>query len=502
MATPAAPLDPDSLQPAHLWQIFAGIASVPRPSKKEQRIREHVRALAADRGLEVRQDSIGNLAVDVPASAGCQSAPLTVLQGHLDMVCEKNTGTVHHFDTDPIRLLADTDPSTGQAIVRADGTTLGADNGIGVSLALAAAFDPGVTHGPLELLFTVDEEAGMSGAKALAPDFVKGRRLINLDSEEDDAIYIGCAGGCDSTLTWQFDATAAAGPSQKVSIAVTGLAGGHSGADIHLNRTNAIKLLVQCLQSAGLGHLQLIEINGGSLRNAIAREARATLAVPPGGFETLQASAQRAQSFARDAGEQRCAIQAHPDPDTRPGLALLPSDSQAVLDALAAIPSGVLSVEPQIAGLVRTSNNLATIESSTSTQTNRCTITCGCLSRSSLAGDMQQVLDQISAIARLSGAQIEHGNDYPGWQPNLDSPLLASARRLYQRLFQQPPQVTAIHAGLECGIIGERTGRGMDMISIGPNIQGAHSPDERVYVASVEKTWTYLVALLEDLAKS
>lgn len=501
MANPPAPFNPDTLKPAQVWRIFAGIAQVPRPSKKEQRIRDHVRNLATQQGLEVRQDSVGNLVIDVPASPGCQGAPLTVLQGHLDMVCEKNTGTEHDFDVDPIRLLTDIDPATSRAIVRADGTTLGADNGIGVALALAAALDPDVTHGPLELLFTIDEEAGMTGAKALQPDFLKGRRLLNLDSEEDNTIYIGCAGGCDSTLTWQFDTAGLEGQMTIASVNVSGLKGGHSGADIHLNRINAIKLLVQCLQIAQLSDPQLLDIIGGSLRNAIPREAHLTLALTPDELPALQAAAQRAQAQARDAGEDGCTLHVETQSDAKSNQALTASDTRTLLDALAAIPSGVLSVEPQIAGLVRSSTNLATVGLSGSNPDTQRTLTVGCLSRSSDPAGMDRVLEHIAAVARLGCAKYCHGNDYPGWKPNLDSPLLASARRLYEHLFQEPPQVTAIHAGLECGIIGRQIGDDMDMISIGPNIQGAHSPDERIEIASVEKIWNYLVALLAELAK-
>ncbi|MCH7813345.1 MAG: M20/M25/M40 family metallo-hydrolase, partial [Planctomycetes bacterium] len=240
----------EQLEPAAVWRLFGGIAAVPRPSKREERIRAHIRGVAENSGWTVREDAAGNLVIQVPASPGRENAPVIVLQGHLDMVCEKNAGTEHDFDRDPIRLILDKDPS-GEAIVRADATTLGADNGMGVAMALAAAIDSNVKHGPLELLCTIDEEAGMSGAKAVTADLFKGRRLLNLDSEEDDIIYIGCAGGCDTTLTWKCTPESIDAASKVVRVSVDGLRGGHSGCDIHENRGSAIKLLTRTLLGAG-----------------------------------------------------------------------------------------------------------------------------------------------------------------------------------------------------------------------------------------------------------
>ena len=490
----------EMLEPAPVWRLFAGVAAVPRPSKSEERIRAHVRALAGERKFPVREDAAGNMVIEVPASPGREQAPVTVLQGHLDMVCEKNAGTEHDFERDPIKLIVDQDHE-GEQIVRADGTTLGADNGIGLALAFAAASLPEVIHGPLEILCTTDEEAGMTGAKALQPEFFKGRRLLNLDSEEDDMICIGCAGGCDATLTWQFAASPLAPDAEVWRVTVCGLRGGHSGGDIHLNRGNAIKLLTQTLWAADQGRLQLAHISGGSLRNAIPREASALVTGPAGLSETLEQAGQQVQAEAvRDNEEEDCSIRVERQPAGQALAVLSPEDTQLLLTTLTVLPHGVLAVVPQIAGLVRTSNNVATVGVESASGGDQLRVTVGCLSRSSSADQMRATTRQIRAAGRLAGAAVETGNDYPGWQPNMDSPILTTCRRVYQELFAEEAEVTAVHAGLECGLIGERIG-GMDMVSVGPRIKGAHSPDERVYVASVQKSWKYLTAVLAELAR-
>ncbi|MEE8170695.1 MAG: M20/M25/M40 family metallo-hydrolase, partial [Phycisphaerae bacterium] len=345
----------ESLEPVAVWRLFAGIAAVPRPSKQEDRIRAHVRGVAESLGLSVRQDATGNLIINVPASAGCEKAPITVLQAHLDMVCEKNTGTKHDFDSDPIRLNLHKEDNTGEQIIRAAGTTLGADNGIGVAMAIAAASSDDVGHGPLELLFTIDEEAGMTGAKALTPESIKGRRLINLDSEEDDAIYIGCAGGTDTNLTWRLAAGAPAAGSQAFRVSVAGLRGGHSGCDIHENRGNAIKLLAHTLQRAGCDGLQLGRIDGGSKRNAIPREASADLCGPAACRQALQKAADTLQDEAsRARAEPHLKITIEPVSEAPRGVA--DADTSArVLNALAAQPSGELEMSVAVDGLVQTS---------------------------------------------------------------------------------------------------------------------------------------------------
>lgn len=497
MTSKTNPTAVTELQPQPVWHFFAGMCQVPRPSKHEQRIRQHMRQVAERLGFAVREDAVGNMVIDVPASPGCEKAPITVLQGHLDMVCEKNTDTQHDFDKDPIRPVVDRDED-GALIVRAEGTTLGADNGIGVALALAAASSKEVKHGPLEILCTIDEEMGMTGAKVLEPTFVRGRRMLNLDSEDDEAVYIGCAGGRDSTLTWELPTAKALAGSEACRVTVSGLRGGHTGGDIHENRGNAIKLLIQTLRGAeGAEQLHLAEINGGSKRNAIPREASACVVGPQGVSEALTQAAEHVQAEAvRDGGEKNCLIRVE---TAAAGPVASAADTTRLLAGLAALPHGVLAVVPDIPGLVQTSNSTSTIV--TETAGGKLRITVGCLSRSSKRHELHITARQIAAIGELAGARVESGNEYPGWAPNKSSPLLAACRELYQRLFGQEPKVAAIHAGLECGIIGERVGAGkMDMVSIGPRITGPHSPDERVYVASVEKTWKFLTAILAELA--
>lgn len=486
----------ETLEPKLVWRLFAELAAVPRPSKKEEQIQAHVIAWARRHDFPVRQDAAGNIVIEVPASPGCEHAPVTVLQGHLDMVCEKNAGTEIDFDRDGIRIVVDTDDE-GHTIVRGDGTTLGADNGVGVALAMAAATLPDVKHGPLELLCTADEEMGMTGAKALEPDFVKGRRMLNLDSEEDDAIYIGCAGGMDTNLTFTLDTVTPFEGAAACRVTVSGLRGGHSGGDIHENRANAIKLLVRTLRTVEEPGLQLADVQGGSKRNAIPREASAVVVGPADIRDRLATAAKTVQAEAKQhGGEKNCTIQVEPA-DTRAVARV--ADSQRLLAALAALPHGVLATVPAIPGLVETSSSTSTVTCTPAD--GRFTVAIGCLSRSSSRPRLHDTVRQIAAIGELAGAEVESGNEYPGWSPNVDSPTLAICRRVYADLFGQEPNVTAIHAGLECGLIGERMGEGtMDMVSFGPRIEGAHSPDERIWVGSVQKSWAFLKAVLAALA--
>ena len=487
------------LEPKLVWQFFAGIAAVPRPSKHEEQIRAHLREVAAKHGLTAREDEVGNIVIDVPASPGCENAPTVVLQGHVDMVPEKNSGTQHDFEKDPIRTKITKDEKTGADIVVAEGTTLGADNGIGVALALAAATDPDVKHGPLQLLNTVDEEAGMTGAKALTPEFFKGDIFVNLDSEEDNAIYIGCAGGTDTNITWKLPLTACDGNCEPTRITVSGLRGGHSGGDIHENRGNANKVLTRVLHAGPTG-MKLAAINGGSKRNAIPREASAVVCGPAGLQAALQAAAAEVQKqVAEESGEPGLKIAVESAKGDCDGT-ISPEDTRRVVAGLAALPSGVLGMHPKMPDLVQTSTNFGIITSEIAGKALKIDVCM--LSRSSSLSLLHVVRDQLEAIAGLAGAEAVSGNEYPGWEPNPDSPTLAVCQRVYRELFGDDPHVAAIHAGLECGIINERVGGRLDTVSFGPTITGAHSPDERVYIDSVGKIWTYLKAVLAELAKS
>lgn len=483
------------LEPRIVWELFAGLAAVPRPSKKEAAAQAWVRAWAKEHGLKCRQDEPGNIVVEVPATAGHAQAPVTILQAHLDMVCEKNAGTQHDFDHDPIRLVRGTD-ERGAPLIHAAGTTLGADNGLGVCLAMAAAITPGVQRPPLELLFTFDEEAGMTGARALKPDFLRGRRLLNLDSEEDDALYIGCAGGLDTTIKWRLPlATVPAGASGW-QVTVTGLRGGHSGGDIHENRGNALKLLTRVLRGPQMDGVQLAALSGGSKRNAIPREAAATIAGSAALGDHVEAAAAAVQDEVRRyRHEPDCTINVEVVSVPQ---AASPVETQRLLAALAAVPSGVLAVVPEIPGLVETSNNLSTAESRV--EQGLLEVALGCLSRSSLQAALREIGRQLAAIASLAGATAVQGGEYPGWMPNASSPLLATCRAIFQERFGKEPKVAAIHAGLECGIIAGQM-PDMDMVSFGPRIEGAHSPTERVWVMGVQRSWEYLQAVLAALAQ-
>lgn len=506
-----------ALEPRTVWDVFAGMAGVPRPSKREDRIQAHMLALAEERGLEARRDATGNIVVRVPASPGREAAPTVVLQGHLDMVCEKNAGTEHDFDSDPIRLRLER--GDDGPWVTADGTTLGADNGIGVALAWAVATDPDAVHGPLELLLTCDEEQGMTGAQAVTADSFAGRILINLDSEEDASLYIGCAGAADTTMHWSFavepagrdggaDGADGAG-GEALRVAVRGLRGGHSGCDIHENRGNAIQTLARALADAAAapgGALRIGAIRGGNLRNAIPREASA---VVRGDRAALADAAERiAHACRRDQFEDDVEIAVEPanaGDDDAPAGWISAGDTRRLLDALLAIPSGVISMHPKIPTLVQNSNNLSVLtcaagDGGGGSGGGRLEIVAECLSRAAATSLLHFDKARLAAIARATGGSASHSGQYPGWEPDVDSKLLAICREVYRETFGREPEVKAIHAGLECGIIGAAIGEPIDMISFGPDITGAHSPDERVSVESVARVETLLRAVLERLA--
>lgn len=491
----------EALEPGLVWHLFARMTAVPRPSKKEQQIRKAMRVMAEERGLSVHEDSVGNLLIEAPGSPGFENAPITVLQGHIDMVCVQNADSNVDFDREGIVPIIDRDETSGQSIVRAKGTTLGADNGIGVAMALAAAVSPDVTHGPLELLLTIDEETGMTGAGALTPKSFRGRRLLNLDSEEDNILYIGCAGGCDVTLTLDFGLSKPGNGAACFRVSVSGLRGGHSGGDIHENRGNAIKLLARSLLQAGSDDMRLASINGGELRNVIPPKADAVVCGPPQLLDLLRATAETVtREGALEFAEKGLNVSVEPASEAGEPSALSAEDTRRLLTTIAALPHGVMGVDRSIKGLIETSNNVATIKCQPLDGETKLRIAIGCLARSSAEPGKRTAVDQIEAVGRLGGADVETANDYPGWQPNPDSPTLATCARVYKQLFGEEPNVTAVHAGLECGIIGDRVG-GMDMISFGPTIEGAHTPNERVYIASVQKSWKFLTAVLAELAR-
>jgi dipeptidase D len=479
-----------NLSPRSVWGHFAALAAIPRPSGHEERAVAFVTAVGESMGVAPTRDARGNVVLRVPATPGREGAAAIILQSHLDMVCEKNRDVAHDFDRDPIRLRME-----GEWVM-ASGTTLGADNGIGVAAALAAATDPSVKHGPLELLFTLDEETGLTGAKALDPELLSGRMLLNLDSEEDGVIFVGCAGGEDTLIDVKPAFRSAAFRDSALRLEVSGLRGGHSGLNIVENRGNALKLVARVLSALieeGVP-FDLAAIAGGSKHNAIPREAEAIVVPDPQSKAKLEAvtaivlAAFRVELAKIDDGLR---ISWSPCPDPARVLAL--ADRDRLVQLLLALPHGVLAMSPDIPGLVETSNNLAVVKETDGK------IRVVTSSRSSVAPSLSCVLAQVRAVAGLAGAAVTLKDGYPGWKPNLDSKALAAVRAVYRKQWNKDPHVTAIHAGLECGLLGEKI-PGLDMVSFGPQIEGAHSPDERVNVASVARFWGALTEVLDRLS--
>lgn len=477
------------LQPSALWRIFSDICQVPRPSKREGKIIAFLQKFGQEHNLETLTDKTGNVLIRKPATAGYESHPAIVLQAHMDMVCEKNNDTIHNFDTDPIQ------PYIDGEWVRARGTTLGADNGIGMAAALAVLVSDEVKHGPLECLFTVDEETGLTGAFALESGFMHGDMLINLDSEDDGEFFIGCAGGIDTTAVLHYTPTPAPAGYFGFRITVKGLTGGHSGDDIEKGRGNANKLLTRFLwQTAHETDLALASFNGGNLRNAIAREATALAAVPMAYKETLRV---KLNQFAADVEAELAATEPHIVFDLES--AALPeqfidkTSSERLINALYACPHGVLRMCDDMPGLVETSTNLAAVKMR---DDNEILITTS--QRSSVESSKYDAARMVESVFVLAGATVTHGDGYPGWKPNPNSPLAQLTAATYERLFGQKAKIRAIHAGLECGLFSKKYPH-LDMVSVGPTMRGVHSPDERLNIADTEKFWKLLVAVLEAL---
>lgn len=480
----------NGLDPKELWKHFDKIRTIPHCSGNEEQLAEYLLSYSKNKELEAEKDKNGNVLIRVPATPGHENAPTVVLQGHIDMVGEKDSDVDHDFFKDPIGVELDGD------WVKAKGTTLGADNGIGMAAALAVIDSPEIVHGPLELLFTVDEEVGLTGAGKLEPGFVKGTMMLNLDTEELGAIYVGCAGGGDSTIKLAFTQAEAPAGTKGFVLKVSGLKGGHSGIDIHEKRGNAIKILARALLKAlKTQPSHLVSLQGGSKRNAIPREATAELMVLETGVEELaEVIGDETAKIKEELGELGFDLSILLEPSEQPFAKVLDAASQeTVLSLLNDLPHGVEAMSKEIPGLVETSNNVATV----STGGNGFAI--GTSTRSSVAEDLQKLRDKISSIAKAAGAEVEENVPYPGWKPDLDSKLLGIAKSIHQKEFGKEPELKAIHAGLECGIIGEKF-PGMEMVSIGPWIEHPHSPGERVNIPSVATFWRFLAAILEELA--
>lgn len=487
MANPLA-----GLEPQLVWKHFDALRRIPRPSKHEERVAEHVVRWAESHGFRVARDAAGNVVVRVPATPGHEGASVIVLQGHLDMVPEKNSDVAFDFLADEIRLRIEGD------YLYATGTTLGADNGVGVAAAMAVAEDPEAVHGPLELLFTVDEETGLTGAQQLDPTLITGRTLINLDTEEEGALYIGCAGGADANSLFTVNREAVPAGYVGLAVRVRGLRGGHSGVDIHENRANALKCLARLLAAPSrqvTPDLRVASLAGGSKHNAIPREADAVIAVPAASATDVgNAIEAMASVLQEEFGEIDPGLRVEVE-ETSVSEVFASRDGNRILDALLACPHGVLAMSRAVAGLVETSNNLAVV----TTEGTQVTVVTS--SRSSVMPSLRATLQQVEAVFRLAGAQVEVHDGYPGWKPNPESPVLKTSMAIFQREFGRAPAVKAIHAGLECGLIGEKL-PGIDMVSLGPQIESPHSPDERVKIPTVEDFYRLLKAVLAELARA
>lgn len=472
------------LEPKLLWDHFAALAAIPRGSKNEAAATAHVAAVGARLGLPVKVDAVGNVVITKPGTKGLEDRPALVLQGHLDMVCEKNSGTAHDFTKDPIRLVVDGD------VVKAGGTTLGADNGIGCAAALAILESRDVAHPPLECLFTIDEETGMTGANALAPGFLAGKRMLNLDTEEEGAIYVGCAGGLDTVASTAVVRVAPAPGAAAYRIAVTGLRGGHSGCDIHEGRVNALKVLARAVSAAEACGFAVATLDGGSKRNAIAREAFAAGWADPAREAELRAALAVLEADVRsEAGRFDNPVNVGLERADAAPAPMAAADAKRVVGFMHAAPHGVLGWSPDIPGLVQTSTNLAIVE------TKGDEVSFATSQRSSVESAKKDAGRTMASAMELAGLAVAQGDGYPGWKPNVSSPILGVAKTVHAELFGEEPEVKAIHAGLECGIIGEKF-PGMDTISFGPTIRNAHSPDECVSIPSVANFWKYVTALL------
>jgi dipeptidase D len=476
------------LSPQPLWDIFAKVCSIPHPSYHEEALAKHIVEWAQEKGIHAERDEVGNILLRKPATKGMENRKPVALQAHLDMVPQKNNDTVHDFTQDPIQ------PYVDNGWVKARGTTLGADNGIGLASALAVIADESVEHGPLEVLLTMTEETGMAGAFGLQPNWLQSEILINTDSETEGEIYMGCAGGIDFTSTLSLTREALPAGYTTLKLTLKGLKGGHSGAEIHLGLGNASKLLVRFLaeHADSLG-LRLMDFTGGTLRNAIPREAIATLAVSAANTDALKAAVQQflaTLQFELSAVEKKIAfvIEAVESPEK----VLNVASQNAFIALLNATPNGVIRMSDDVKGIVETSLNVGVVTMKDDE------VAINCLIRSLIDSGKEYVVSMLDSLGKLAGAKTLAKGSYPGWKPEPSSPVMTLVRETYQHLFDKTPNIMVIHAGLECGLF-KKPYPDMDMVSIGPTITGPHSPDEQVEIASVELYWKLLTALLKAI---
>ena len=479
----------EHLHPQPLFNYFEQICHIPRPSKKEEKIRQFLIGFTKGKQLEVKTDEVGNVLIFKPATLGMENSPTVILQTHMDMVCEKNSDKIFDFDNDPI------EPVIADGWVKANGTTLGADCGIGIAAQMAVLTSNEIKHGPIECLITVDEETGLTGAFALKPGFLSGQVLLNLDSEDEGEIFIGCAGGIDTLATFSYSKEPVPKNSAAFKISVSGLTGGHSGDDIHKNRGNANKILNRFLWNVSRKYdVKLAEFNGGNLRNAIAREAFSVITVSSGKKENIVAAFNIFSNDLKTEFEQNePGLQMKIETADMPEFVIDDKTCKNLLNSIYACPHGVLEMSTRMEGMVETSTNLASVKFIDNYKIRVTTS-----QRSEIESRKQFAAEMVEAVFTLAGAKIIHTDGYPGWAPNPNSPALKIVVGSYQKLFGVKPTVRSIHAGLECGLFLEKY-PGLDMVSFGPTIRGAHSPDERLDIDTTLKFWNHLVDVLESL---
>ncbi|MBD5176851.1 MAG: aminoacyl-histidine dipeptidase [Bacteroidales bacterium] len=479
------------LKPALIWQCFDEITKVPRPSCHEEQIRTFLLNFAKKHGVEAVTDACGNVVMRKPATKGHENAPTVVLQSHMDMVCEKNSGVEHDFMKDPIQTYIDGD------WVKAKGTTLGADNGIGMAAAMAVMIDKDLVHGPVEALFTINEEIGLEGAQNLGKDMIKGSMLLNLDSEDDGEIFVGCAGGIDTTAIFTYKRSLSPENFIFMKVKVSGLLGGHSGSDINAGRANANKVIARFIwECSQRWDIEVAEFDGGNLRNAIPREAHAVFGVHSDHErEVVRHLNKYTEEIINEYKAVEPSIKLEVEKVEKPEYCIDSETSLRLVRALYSAPHGVYSMSADLEGLVETSTNLAAVKMM---EDNKIKVTTS--QRSSVESRKNDIAGQVEAHFQLAGAEVSHSDGYPGWAPNMESPIMKISADAYEELFGVKPAIKAIHAGLECGLFLSKYPN-LDMVSFGPTMTGVHSPDEQLLIPTVDKFWQHLCRVLEKVAE-
>lgn len=480
------------LKPGLIWQCFDEITKVPRPSKHEEFIRKYLLDFAAKNNISVKTDAVGNVVMTKPATPGYENAKTVIMQAHMDMVAEKNNDVEHDFLKDPIKTYVDGE------WVKAKGTTLGADNGIGMAAALAVMIDPDLIHGPIEALFTVNEEIGLEGAQNLGEGMIEGTMLLNLDSEDDGEIFVGCAGGIDTIATLKYKRSVCPENFHYMKVSVSGLLGGHSGSDINAGRANANKVIARFIwECSQQWDIAVCSFEGGNLRNAIAREANAVFGIHNDHKEQIESKLNKyAEEIRNEYKGVEPSMNFKIEEVQKPDYCIDSETSLALVRAVYSAPHGVYSMSRDIEGLVETSTNLAAVKM---IGDDKIKITTS--QRSSVESRKFDMAGQVEAHFQLAGAHIEHSDGYPGWAPNMESPIMKIAAKAYEDLFGVKPAIKAIHAGLECGLFLSKYPH-LDMVSFGPTMTGVHSPDEKLLIPTVEKFWKHLCRVLEMVAKA